>query len=71
MKRFSTVILTLSLIQEEQLSVPGERLYTLRGLSLLRKIGVRFTDWLDMTLTVLTGPLNSSPTNLHKKKHML
>ena len=23
----------------------------------------RLTDWLDMTLTVLTGPLNSNPTN--------
>ena len=46
MKYFSTVILSLPLIQEGQLSVSGERMctntgYPLRGLSLHRKSVVR------------------------------
>ena len=33
-----------------------------RGLYLPRKSVVRLTDWLNMTLTVMTVPLNTKPT---------
>ena len=54
---FYTVILSLPLIQEGQLSVSGERMCAntgewLRGLSLPKKSVVRKTDRLDMTLWI-------------------
>ena len=54
---FSTVILSLLLIQEGQLSISGEKRCAstgqpLRGLSLTDKS----TDRLGMTFTLLTGP---------------
>ena len=57
---FSTIILSLPLMQEGQLSVTGKGIGTvlvncLEGLSLPRKNIVRLTDQVDITLLVLTG----------------
>ena len=56
----SMIILHLSLIQEEHLSVTGKVCaqsagLPLRRLSLPRKSVNRLTDWLDMTIIVLMG----------------
>ena len=55
---FPTVILSLPLIQEGQLSVSGERMCTisLRGLSLPSKSVVRLTDRARHDPIDLTGP---------------
>ena len=54
----STAILSLPLIQVEQLPVTGERMHEVLvnclGLSLPRKSVVRLTDRLDMTIVVET-----------------
>ena len=59
---FFFVILHFQLIQEGQLSVTGKSKHTKYWLPIQRtkymprKSGGRLTDWLDITLLVLSGP---------------
>ena len=63
----SMTILPLLLIQEGQLSVTGASMctkywLTAQGTKPPQEKVSRWTDWLDMTLTVLTGLFNSNST---------